>query len=111
MKHTESPCKKTRSTQNISSQYGARDEPAYTLCQKRERTYAKNGAIDKTFQVKFTNQLQNKKMTEITDDLHTMFDDILNRIREGSQGDSLGRVIIEHNGLTDRTPLWYLCKN
>ena len=48
-----------------SSQYGSGNDKgssdAYTFQKKRERTYANNGAIDQTFEVKFTDQLQNKK--------------------------------------------------
>ncbi|VDI57247.1 Hypothetical predicted protein [Mytilus galloprovincialis] len=86
-----------------SFQYGAGidNEPAYTFSQIKERTYAKTGAIDKTFQAKFTSQLHNKKLSEITDDLHGLFDDILNKVRQDSDDNSLARVIIEHNGLTD----------
>lgn len=37
----------------------------------------------------------------IVDDLHKIFDDVLGQVREGSQDNSLARLIIEHNGLTD----------
>ena len=86
-----------------SSQYGAGDNnpTTHTFRKKRERTYTKNGAIDITYEVKFSNQLQNKKLMDIVDDLHNVFDDVLSQVREGSQDNSLARLIIEHNGLTD----------
>ncbi|CAG2253327.1 unnamed protein product [Mytilus edulis] len=99
--------KKSRvSSQNqaISThQFGAgiESEPAYTFSQIKERTYAKTGAIDKTFQAKFTSQLHDKKLSDITEDLHGLFDDILDTVRQDSDANSLARVIIEHNGLTD----------
>ena len=73
----------------------------YMFRKKRERTFAKNGAIDTSFEVKFTDQFQNKKLSEIHDDLHKLFDDVLNEVRQGALGNSLGRVIIEHKGLSN----------
>ncbi|VDI05619.1 Hypothetical predicted protein [Mytilus galloprovincialis] len=86
-----------------SDQYGAGDDnpTTHTFHKKRERTYANNGATDITYEVKFSNQLQNKKLTDIVDDLHNVFDDVLDQVRVGSQDNSLARLIIEHNGLTD----------
>ena len=87
-----------------SHQYGGGNDngsSGFTIRLKREKTYAKNGAIDKTFEVKFPDQLQNKKLSDIMDDLHELFDDVLDRVRQGAQENSLARVIIEHNDLTD----------
>lgn len=100
---TQGPPPTKKKTSVPQNQYGAGvDTPStHKISKKRERIYTKNGAIDTTYDVKFSDNLQNKKLMNIVDDLHKIFDDVLGQVREGSQDNSLARLIIEHNGLTD----------
>lgn len=90
-------------TNSVSNaQFGAGDGGSmHTFRKKRERTYAKNGAIDTTYEVTFTDRLKNKNLIEISDELHNVFDNVLDSVREGSQDNSLARVVIDHKGLSD----------
>ncbi|CAC5392809.1 unnamed protein product [Mytilus coruscus] len=83
------PTKKKASVSQ--NQYGAGvDTPStHKISKKRERTYTKNGALDTTYDVKFSDKLQNKKLMDIVNDLHKIFDDVLGQVREGSQDNSL----------------------
>ena len=56
------------------------DEPRpleYTMRKKGERTYAKNAAIDTTFQVKVNDRYRGQRLRDIRLGLHGMFEDIL----------------------------------
>ncbi|CAC5402762.1 unnamed protein product [Mytilus coruscus] len=95
------PTKKKSSVSQNQYDAGVDTPSTHKISKKRERTYTKNGALDTTYDVKFSDKLQNKKLMDIVDDLHNIFDDVLGQVREGSQDNSLSRLIIEHNGLTD----------
>ena len=65
------------------------DEPRpleYTMRKKGERTYAKNAAVDTTFQVKVDDRYHGQRLRDIRRGLHGMFEDIL---------------LIHHDGLHD----------
>ena len=65
---------------------------------KSERTYAKNAAVDRTYQVKVDEQHHGERLEDMRDGLHQMFDHMLN---EDLARNDLGRVIIQHEGLQD----------
>lgn len=67
-------------------------EKPYTYELKRQRVFAKNKAIDNTFQVKFNDHWQGEKMSDLSKDLHQMFDDISDNVR-GNPND-FGRVVV-----------------
>ena len=66
-----------------------------------ERTYAKNAAVDRTYQVKVAEYHHGERLEDIRDGLHQMFDHVLNEARGDLAGNDLGRVIIQHEGLHD----------
>ena len=68
---------------------------------KSERTYAKNAAVDRTYQVKVAEYHHGERLKDIKDGLHQMFDQVLNEARGDLAGNDLGRVIIQHEELHD----------
>ena len=73
----------------------------YDMRKKSERTYAKNAAVDRTYQVKVDEYNHGERLEDIRDGLHQMFDHVLNEARGDLVGNDLGRVIIQHEGLHD----------
>ena len=49
----------------------------YTMGKKWERTYAKNAAVDTTYQVQIDDRYQGQRLRDIQRGLHRMFEDIL----------------------------------
>ena len=73
----------------------------YTMQKKWERTYAKNAAIDTTYQVQINDRYRGQHLRDIRRGLHRMFEDILDEARGDLAGNDLGRVVIHHDGLQD----------
>ena len=73
----------------------------YTFRKRNERTFLKNGARDMSYEVKFNEEWQGKKLAEIQGELRDMFEDVLEQAREGLDDQDLGRVIIHHEGLNN----------
>jgi hypothetical protein len=73
----------------------------YTFRKKSERTFANNAAIESVYVVKIDEQHQGRKLRTIQEDLHGMFDTILDTARGELAGNDLGRVIVHHDGLHD----------
>ncbi len=73
----------------------------YSIRQKSERTYAKNAAVDRTYQVKIDEQYSGQNLLDVSQGLHQMFDDVLDQARGDLAGNDLGRVVIHHEGLHD----------
>ena len=73
----------------------------YEMRKKSERTYAKNAAIDRTYQVKINKKHHGEKLEDIRDGLHQMFEHVLQEARGDLAGNDLGRVVIQHDGLHD----------
>ena len=73
----------------------------YKMRKKSERTYAKNAAVDRTYQVKVDDYHHGERLEDIRDGLHQMFDQVLNGARGDLAGNDLGRVIIQHEGWHD----------
>ena len=53
-----------------------RDMP-YRMSKRRVRTFKNNGATDTTYEVKFTEGWQGRKLTELISELYNMFDDAI----------------------------------
>ena len=102
--------------QNI--QHGGSDEPVqshdhtlqtnetssglkFTIKKKSERVYAKNAAVDTTYQVKIDEQHQGQRLKNVLAGLFQMFDDILDEVRGNLADNDLVRIVIHHNGLHD----------
>ena len=73
----------------------------YTMRKKSERTYAKNAAIDTTYQVQIDDRYRGQRLRDIRRGLHQMVEDILDEARRDLAGNDLGRVVIHHDGLQD----------
>ena len=73
----------------------------YTIRKKSERTYAKNAAVDWTYQVKIHQQHHGQRLNDVRDGLHQMIDDVLNQARGDLAGNDLGRVVVHHDSLHD----------
>ena len=101
----EPPNKKARKTngEETLDHVGEGDvsEKMHSLVMRRERTYAKNGATDITYDIKMSEKLATKKMTEVTEVLENVFEDVLAQVRQDGNENSLARIVIEHSSLTD----------
>ena len=82
-------------------QIGGGDEPQagpshrhlqYNLRKKSERTYAKNAAVNRTYQVKVHEQHNGERLQDIRDGLHQMFDDVLHEARGDLAGNDARRL-------------------
>ena len=69
----------------------------YTMRKKWERTYAKNAAVDTTYQVQIDDRYRGQGLRDIRRGLHHMFEDILNEESGDLAGNDLGR----HDGQQD----------
>ena len=76
----------------------ARDTP-YMVTKRRVRTFKKNGAIDTTYQVKFSEGWQGGKLTDLISELYNMFDDAIGSATTGLAENDLARVVIHHDSL------------
>ena len=68
---------------------------------KSERTYAKNAAVDKTYQVKVNKKHHGELLEDMKYGVHYVFDQVLNKARVDLEGNDLGHVVIQHDGLHD----------
>ncbi|MET0103906.1 MAG: DNA polymerase, partial [Sedimenticola sp.] len=68
---------------------------------KSERTYAKNAAVDKTYQVKVDEEYHGQQLQDVREGVHDMIQDVLHEARGELAGNDLGRVVIHHDGLHD----------
>ncbi|KAJ8307839.1 hypothetical protein KUTeg_014622 [Tegillarca granosa] len=85
-----------------TNQLGTRnDRLTYTIKQVGEKKF-KNAAIDRHYKVQFhaNEALQGGKLSDLHDELQGMFDELLNEVKLGLQGNDLGRVVISHPKLT-----------
>ena len=63
----------------------------YNKQKKSERTYTKNVAIDRTYQVKVSEKHHGERLED------HMFNQVLNETRGDLEGNDLGRVVIQHD--------------
>lgn len=59
--------------------------------------FAKSSATEKTFEIKLSEDWRGDKFKDIHDQLHKMFDDILDKARGNAK--DLCRVVVHHGGL------------
>lgn len=81
----------------------SQDRPDFSILseKKSERTYAKNEAVDRTYQVKIDEQYNGERLADMRQGLHHMFNDVLEQARGDLAGNDLGRVVIQHEVLHD----------
>ena len=53
------------------------EEPPYTFRLRSERTFEKNNAIQRTCEVRFDDKYLDRKLSDITADIHRMIEEIL----------------------------------
>lgn len=74
---------------------------AYTIKKVSEKTF-KNAVIDRHYKVQFNsdNAVQDEKLSDIHNELQTMFDELLSEVKSGLEGNDLCRIIVKHPDLT-----------
>ena len=82
-------------------QPGPSQQLRYNFRKKSERTYVKNVAIDKTYQVKVDEEHHRQRLEDIRDGLHRMFERVLEEARCDSVGNDLSGFVIQHDALHD----------
>jgi len=61
-------------------------------------------AVDTKYKVNLDQEhWQNKKLKDIHDDLHDMFEDVLNEAKQGAADNDSGKVLVHHPSLNDAT--------
>ena len=73
----------------------------YIMKKKSEITYAKNAAIDTTYQIQIDNRYQGQRLRDIRRGLHHIFENILDEALRNLAGNNFGHVVIHHNRLQD----------
>ena len=73
----------------------------YNIRKKSEWTYAKNAAVDRTYQVKVDERHHGERLEDFREGHHQMFHHVLQEARGNLAGNDLGRVVIQHDDLHD----------
>ncbi|XP_041350680.1 uncharacterized protein LOC121369694 [Gigantopelta aegis] len=71
----------------------------YVFTKKSVRIHKKTKAVDTTYELKFKDQWKGKKLKHLHNDLHDMFQDVLEEATLGLEGRDIGRVILHHDAL------------
>lgn len=79
-------------------QVGRSEEPYRIEC-TGTRKFSKRVAIGTTYKVKFNDQWRGRRLVDLHREQHDLFEDLLNRAREGINDDDLLRVVIRHDAL------------
>ena len=73
---------------------------SYTIERVRERRARKFHAEDITFRAKFNEELQGKELLTITQDLHDMFNEVMENVNQDHpNNEDKARLNIRHSGL------------
>jgi hypothetical protein len=88
---SQSPNKRQKMSQDA-------DNDAY-LINLRESKQFNNGVIDHIFDVKFNEKWQGADLTDILGELNSMFEELMDKAREGRAPNDLVRIVIHHNDL------------
>ncbi|XP_053381794.1 uncharacterized protein LOC128549269 [Mercenaria mercenaria] len=79
---------------------GATEPIGFTISKVSEKQFKKSRAIDRHYKVQIDqNALQGKKVNELHNELHDLFDRALAEVKQNMQGNDLGRVVIHHPSL------------
>ena len=79
---------------------GAGEQIGFTLSKVDEKQFIKSRAIDRHYKVRIDqNALQGKKVNQLHNELHDLFDRALTEVKQNMQGNDLGRVVIHHPSL------------
>ena len=74
-----------------------RGPDSYEITQVKERTFAKTGAVEKTYKVILKDDWKGDSLKEVRKELRDMFDKTLQMAKGKMAGADRGRVMIEHN--------------
>ena len=80
-------------------QGGGTPPKPYNIKKINEKRVIKYGVEECTFKAKFNDDISRSKISEFKDDLHGMFDEILNQASENYQDGDKMRMSIEHRSL------------
>ena len=80
-------------------QSGSSNDIRYNIRKKSERTYAKNKAVDRTYEIKIDERHYGQSISGIQKGLEQLFENVLNETGGNVACNDLGRVIIQHQGL------------
>ena len=71
----------------------------YVIEKTGERRFARAAAVEMTYKVRFNDQWRGERIREHREEMHRMFDEVVNRGREGLNDNDFIRVIIKDNEL------------
>jgi len=98
-KMAEPPGKKRRNV-STSSDDDQNDRKPYVIEKINERRARRYDVEEITFRAKFDENLQGQKLLDVTDDLHNMFEDILENVNANYvNSNDRTRLSIRHAGL------------
>ena len=81
------------------AQVGTGDEEFFHIEKTGERQFASRVATESTYKVRFHDEWRNRRLADVRDGLHAMFDAVLERAREGLAPNDLARVVLRHEAL------------
>ena len=88
-----------RTHDNTNIQDGGSEEKAYFIQNVRQRTFARTAAIETTYNIQFNQRWRGERVRDLRQEVHQMFDDVLNQGREGLTHSDLMRVVIRSDSL------------
>ena len=90
----DTPAKRSR------TEGGNNDVKPYIIHPVRERVSRKYGIEEVTYKAKFNNDLQGEQLIGMQDELHSMFTDIMEMVKDKHPNkEDKARVTINHSGL------------
>ncbi|XP_053382446.1 uncharacterized protein LOC128549547 isoform X2 [Mercenaria mercenaria] len=85
---------------SMTQQGGAGEPIGFTISKVGEKQFLKSRAIDRHYKVKIDlTALRGKKVNELHNELHDLFDRALEEVTQNMQENDLGRVVINHPSL------------
>ena len=85
-------------TEIQSAQVGGGEEP-YRIEQSGVRRFSKTKVTETTFNVRFNDQWQGRRLDDLNQQLYRLFENLLARAREGVADNDLLRVVLRHEAL------------
>ena len=96
----EPPSKKRRTLSSNDEENGENVRRPYIIERISETRARRYNSEEITFRAKFNDDLQGKKLLDVTDDLHDMFQDIMDNVSANhAENNDRARLSIRHAGL------------
>jgi hypothetical protein len=90
------------------SEPDSQNATSYTIQEVSRRRSVKYSMLETTYEVKFKDHVHGSNVQDMRQELHTMFDDLLDRTHKYSDDDK-ARIIIDHDQLD--TPIFIHCQD